>query len=98
MGGVGEKSVEFVDFSQFSLEDTSKNLIPKSRQKVVFELPRWKTGPSMPDMRARGCSVAKEEDEKIYVIGTIVQKNGQIFVQKIGQKIWGENCAKIIGC
>ena len=82
MGGVGEKSVEFVDFSQFSLEDTSKNLIPKSRQKVVFELPRWKTGPSMPDMRARGCSVAKEEDEKIYVIGTIEQK---IWKKKIGK-------------
>ena len=74
IGGVGEKTVEYVDFSHFSIDQLNKpkNLIPKTRQKSgndkSSELPQWKLGTSLPDMRARGCAVAKGTD-KIYFIG-----------------------------
>ena len=74
IGGVGEKTVEYVDFSHFSIDAATKpkNLIPKTRQKSgndkSSELPQWKLGTSLPDMRARGCAVSKGTD-KIYFIG-----------------------------
>ena len=75
IGGVGEKTVEYVDSSHFSIDAAAtkpKSLIPKTRQKSgndkSSELPQWKLGISLPDMRARGCAVSEGTD-KIYFIG-----------------------------
>ena len=77
IGGSGEKTTEYIDMKTFSLdnvkhEDSEENtFIPKSRQKssnTIQNLPEWRLGPSLPQIRARACAVAIGSD-KILLIG-----------------------------
>ena len=77
IGGVGERSVEYVDMKSFDAvfrEDgvESQAFIPQSRQKVAAsfaaQLPNWQLGPSLPDVRARACAAASDAN-KIYLVG-----------------------------
>ena len=74
MGGIGEKSVEFIDMSDYELDPLPiPDNIPKSRQ-TEFEASnkpslKWKLGPSMPEIRSRGCGASSPDGEKVYVIG-----------------------------
>ena len=53
-------------------EEIENTFIPKSRQKTnnvnLRALPDWKLGPSLPQIRARGCAVASGPN-KIHLIG-----------------------------
>lgn len=77
IGGSGEKTTEYIDMKTFSLdnvkhEDSEENtFIPKSRQKssnTIQNLPEWRLGPSLPQIRARACAVSIGSD-KILLIG-----------------------------
>ena len=80
IGGVGERSVEYVDMNSFDNEffgengvEISQAFIPQSRQKVASasssaKLPNWQLGPSLPDVRARACAAASDAN-KIYLVG-----------------------------
>ncbi len=70
IGGIGEKTVEFVDLNDFDLEPDED--VPRSREEefnVPKPMPKWKLGPSLPEIRSRGCGAASPEGDKIYVIG-----------------------------
>ena len=79
IGGIGERSVEYVDMRHWSVAaaDLEQTSIPKSRQQLsqqkvnaneeVKKLPEWKLGPSLPDVRARACAAA--DTDVIYVFG-----------------------------
>ena len=77
IGGVGERSVEYVDMKNFNLLESEElqAFIPKSRQKVAVssdkrqqQLPNWQLGPALPDVRARACAAASDA-KKIYLVG-----------------------------
>jgi hypothetical protein len=83
IGGIGEITVEFVDMTAFKMEPTLPvvtNTIPKSRQGVVHEdedmliLPKWKLGPSLPEIRSRSCAVASDPNS-IFIVGTFCHLN-----------------------
>ena len=92
IGGMGEKTTEYIDMKSFSLdnlshEESENTFIPKSRQKnnAVQKLPEWRLGPSLPQIRARACAVAIGPD-KILLIGTfkkILVYRTISFIQKL---------------
>ena len=90
IGGVGERSVEYIDMKGFDLVLDDPNaieshdaFIPKSRQKFpassdkkkqLTQLPNWQLGPSLPDVRARACAAASDAN-KIYLVGKSISPN-----------------------
>ena len=83
IGGVGEKSVEFInmegtsdDFGsgignlQAAAIDSRRSNAKKPRQNQPVPLPKWQIGTPLPSVRARSCAVATDNNT-IYVIGKI---------------------------
>ena len=64
IGGMGERSVEYVDMRRWSSLERS---ISQNANEEVEKLPEWKLGPSLPDVRARACAAA--DTDVIYVFG-----------------------------
>lgn len=71
IGGIGQRSVEKLDMRNFSLEIEDTSFIPRTRQgkqEARKLMPQWQLGPSLPDVRARGCAVASDA-KNIFLLG-----------------------------
>ena len=82
IGGVGEKSVEFINMGGTSDDfasgivnrqaaiDSRRSNDKKPRQNQPVPLPKWQIGTPLPSVRARSCAVATDNNT-IYVLGKI---------------------------
>lgn len=73
IGGIGQRSVEFLDmrnFTSLELSSSLESFIPRTRQGKQEQklMPQWQLGPSLPDVRARACAVASDA-RNIFLLG-----------------------------